>query len=48
MRYQLLGPLAVVKGAGNNAESVDLGLPKQQTLLAILLINRGTVVSTER
>lgn len=48
MRYQLLGPLSVVRGAGEAAVSVDLGSPKQQAILAILLVNRGTVVSTDR
>lgn len=48
MRYQLLGPLSVLRGTGEDAVPVDLGSPKQQTILAILLINRGTVVSTDR
>lgn len=45
MRYQMLGPLSVVWDDGT---PVDLGSPKQQTVLALLLIHRGTVVSTDR
>lgn len=44
LRYALLGPLAVDRGA----TSVDLGSPKQRTVLALLLLRRGTVVSTDR
>ncbi|ORM32882.1 AfsR/SARP family transcriptional regulator [Williamsia sp. 1135] len=46
MRYQLLGPLAAVRT--DSGESVDLGSPKQRMVLALLLIHRGTVVSTDR
>ena len=49
MRYQLLGPLTVVRdGSGDAGDRVDLGSPKQRTILAILLIHRGKVVSTDR
>jgi DNA-binding SARP family transcriptional activator len=47
MRYQLLGPLSVVRG-GETPEVVDLGSPKQRMVLALLVINRGTVVSIDR
>ncbi len=43
MNIRLLGPLEVER----DGETVSLG-PKQQTLLAILLINRGAAVSADR
>ncbi len=55
MMYRLLGPLEVVRvastgdPAGRTSESqVDLGPRKQRAVLAVLLLNRGRVVSTDR
>ena len=47
MRYQLLGPLSVVRRA-DHSQVVELGSPKQRMVLALLLLNRGTVVSIDR
>ena len=44
MRFQILGPLVVESDAG----TVNLGGPKPRTVLAILLVHRGTVVSDDR
>lgn len=44
MRYRLLGPLEVLRGG----VPVELGPPKQRAVLAVLLLNRGRVVSTDR
>ncbi|KQR99733.1 hypothetical protein ASG12_02800 [Williamsia sp. Leaf354] len=44
MRYQLLGPLAVMRGD----TSCELGSPKQRSVLALLLLERGRVVSADR
>ncbi|MET0898540.1 MAG: BTAD domain-containing putative transcriptional regulator, partial [Mycobacterium sp.] len=44
MRYRLLGPLQVVHGE----VPVDIGPPKQRAVLAVLLMARGRVVSTDR
>ena len=46
LRYRLLGPLTVLRPA--TREPVDLGSPKQRAVLALLLLDRGRVVSTER
>ncbi len=46
LRYRLLGPLTVLRPA--TPEPVDLGSPKQRAVLALLLLDRGRVVSTER
>jgi DNA-binding SARP family transcriptional activator len=43
MKMRILGPLEVER----DGHQVALG-PKQQTLLAILLVNRGTAVSADR
>jgi len=43
MKIRILGPVEVER----DGETVSLG-PKQQTLLAILLINRGSAVSADR
>ncbi len=56
MIYRLLGPLEVCRASthsepGGPAVSelvVDLGPKKQRTVLAVLLLNRGRVVSTDR
>jgi DNA-binding SARP family transcriptional activator/DNA polymerase III delta prime subunit len=42
--YRLLGPLSALRGA----EPIELGPPKQRAVLALLLLNRGRVVSTDR
>ncbi|PXW35416.1 UNVERIFIED_CONTAM: SARP family transcriptional regulator [Williamsia faeni] len=47
MRYQILGPLEVLRNDGSESR-IDLGSPKQRIILAILLIHRGKVVSTDR
>jgi DNA-binding SARP family transcriptional activator/ABC-type branched-subunit amino acid transport system substrate-binding protein len=44
LEFRLLGPLEIWQGD----ERLDLGAPKQRTLLALLLIRRGTVMSTDR
>jgi predicted ATPase/DNA-binding SARP family transcriptional activator len=44
VRFQILGPLVVESDAG----TVNLGGPKPRTVLAILLVHRGTVVSDDR
>jgi len=44
MEFRLLGPLEVVDGG----RPLALGGPKQRSLLAILLLHIGQVVSTER
>jgi DNA-binding SARP family transcriptional activator/nucleoside-triphosphatase THEP1 len=44
VRYRLLGPLQVVFGD----DVVDIGPPKQRAVLAVLLMARGRVVSTDR
>lgn len=44
MRYLLLGPLHVV----HDGRRVDIGPPKQRAVLAVLLLARGAVVSTDR
>jgi DNA-binding SARP family transcriptional activator/tetratricopeptide (TPR) repeat protein len=43
VRYRLLGPLEVASGE----TILDLGAPKQRAVLAVLLVNRGTVVSVD-
>ncbi|WP_382308278.1 BTAD domain-containing putative transcriptional regulator [Herbiconiux sp. UC225_62] len=43
MRYRLLGPLEVTSGE----TMLDLGAPKQRAVLAVLLVNRGTVVPVD-
>ncbi|HEY9314878.1 BTAD domain-containing putative transcriptional regulator [Williamsia sp.] len=48
MRYQVLGPLEVIRDENGSGIRVDLGSPKQRIILAILLIHRGKVVSTDR
>ncbi len=44
MRFQLLGPLAVVE----RGHEIPIGAPKQRELLLLLVLNRGEVVSTDR
>ncbi|GGF26083.1 BTAD domain-containing putative transcriptional regulator [Williamsia phyllosphaerae] len=44
MRFSLLGPLGVTR----EGAAVDLGSPKQRAVLALMLLDRGHVVSTER
>lgn len=44
MQYCMLGPLEVVHGS----RPIDLGSPKQRAVLAVLLISRGRVVSSDR
>ena len=44
MNYRCLGPLA----AEVDGVAVDLGQPQQRLVLAMLLVNRDTVVSTDR
>jgi len=43
-RYHLLGPVEVVR----DGRPVDLGGPKQRAVLAVLLLEAGRVVSTDR
>jgi predicted ATPase/DNA-binding SARP family transcriptional activator len=45
MRFQILGPFAVRDGQGHE---LALGGPKQRAVLAILLLQAGQVVATER
>lgn len=47
MIYRLLGPLEVARGPATS-DVIDLGPRKQRTVLAVLLLNRGRVVSTDR
>ena len=44
LAYGLLGPLAVTR----DGRALDLGAPKQRVVLALLLLERGRVVSTDR
>lgn len=44
MEFRVLGPYEVIDGD----RRVQLGSPKQRSLLALLLIHHGTVVSTDR
>src|SRR5262245_7810267 len=44
MDFRILGPLQVLDGN----EEVQLGSPKERSLLAVLLLHRGEVVSRER
>jgi DNA-binding SARP family transcriptional activator len=44
-RYRVLGPLSVLAPGG---AEVDLGPPKQRSVLALLLLARGAVVSNDR
>ena len=44
MEFRILGPLEVAE----NGSAVDLGAAKQQTLLGVLLLHIGEVVSTAR
>ena len=44
MEYRLLGPLEVLR----DGEALNLGAPKQRVVLAVLLANRGRVVSSDR
>ena len=44
VRFQLFGPL----GVDSEAESVDLGPPKQRAVLAVLLLHANEIVSTDR
>lgn len=50
MIYRLLGPLEVARTPGpeSGTDLVDLGPRKQRAVLAVLLLNRGRVVSTDR
>jgi DNA-binding SARP family transcriptional activator len=43
VHYRLLGPLEVSSGE----TMLDLGAPKQRAVLAVLLVNRGAVVSVD-
>ena len=45
MRYRLLGTLEVIDDTGN---TIDLGPFKQRSLFALLLLNSGQVISTDR
>ncbi|MFE4499784.1 BTAD domain-containing putative transcriptional regulator [Rhodococcus sp. NPDC056743] len=47
MIYRLLGPLEVARSPAAS-DVIDLGPRKQRTVLAVLLLNRGRVVSTDR
>lgn len=47
MIYRLLGPLEVARGPATS-DVIDLGPRKQRSVLAVLLLNRGRVVSTDR
>ena len=44
IRYRLLGRLEVLR----DGEPIDLGGQRQRSLLALLLANAGTVLSTDR
>src|SRR2546430_9353181 len=44
MRFAILGPLEVVA----DGRQLPLGGPQQRALLAVLLLNAGRVVSTDR
>jgi DNA-binding SARP family transcriptional activator/basic membrane lipoprotein Med (substrate-binding protein (PBP1-ABC) superfamily) len=44
VRFQLLGPLEVTTEQG----PIDLGPPKQRSVLAVLLLNANEIVSTDR
>ncbi len=44
MRFHALGPISVTR----DGQAVDLGANKQKALLALLLINANTIVSTEQ
>ena len=44
MEFRVLGPVEVVDGE----DRLDLGGPKQRTVLALLVANAGRSVSTER
>ena len=44
MEYRLLGPLGVTR----DGTPLELGPPKQRAVLAMLLLERGRVVSTDR
>ncbi|MFV1962400.1 MAG: BTAD domain-containing putative transcriptional regulator, partial [Acidimicrobiia bacterium] len=44
MEFRILGPLEVVEGG----RPIDVGAPKQRSVLARLLISANTVVSTDR
>jgi DNA-binding SARP family transcriptional activator len=44
MDFRILGPLEV----SANGERLELGGPKQRALLAMLLLNAGEVVSSDR
>ena len=45
-RYRLLGPLTAVRG--DAGAEIDLGPPKQRSVLGLLLLHRGSVVSVDR
>jgi DNA-binding SARP family transcriptional activator/Tfp pilus assembly protein PilF len=45
MRFAILGPLEV---SGDDGQRLALGGPQQRALLAVLLLNAGRVVSTDR
>jgi DNA-binding SARP family transcriptional activator/Tfp pilus assembly protein PilF len=45
MRFAILGPLDV---SGEDGQRLPLGGPQQRALLAVLLLNAGRVVSTDR
>ena len=45
MRYEILGGLRVTDDDGR---PVDVGGPKQRAVLALLLLEAGRVVSTDR
>ncbi|MGZ8178615.1 BTAD domain-containing putative transcriptional regulator [Williamsia sp. SKLECPSW1] len=44
MQYRLLGPLSATR----DGAALELGSPKQRTVLALLLLERGRAVSTDR
>lgn len=53
MIYRLLGPLEVARSTARGdaaapSDMIDLGPRKQRIVLAVLLLNRGRVVSTDR
>jgi len=48
VRYELLGPLRVLRTVDGRDQPVDIGPPKQRAVLAVLLLAGGAVVSTDR
>ncbi len=48
LRLRVLGALDGTLGSGNRAGTPDLGGPRQRSVLALLLVARGQVVSVDR